>query len=708
MRVKVRIGIDVGGTFTDAVVINNHNGDILAKKKVPTTHTSDKGVAAGITEIVSMLLAELCLEVEDVVFIAHGTTQATNALLEGDVAKVGILGFGTSKTAKRELNVGNIELAANKYLYTNYQYLDVSQATTQIIEKKINDLLTAGSEVIVVSQEYAVDDPSLEILTAEICERLGVVCTMAHAISELYGLKVRTRTAVVNASLIPKMLETAEMTELVVKNLGIASELMIMRADGGVMSVSEMKHRPILTMLSGLAAGVAGALIYEKVTDGIFLEAGGTSTDISLIKSGEVIINNAVVGNHKTYMKALDVRTLAIAGGSMIRIKNKKIIDVGPRSAHLAGVEYECFTTNDLTDYRVELISPCAGDSDDYTILSNGKDSYSYTLAGASNHLKFVPESDYAYANQEDNDIAWQVLGNYLGISSEAAANQVVAIAMSKVDRIVQDLIREYEVDDTFLELIGGGGSAAVVTYPLGAFNGIKSKVADNAPYISTIGVALAMLREQIERSVINPTNDDIIKIRNDVTEKIIKSGAKIETIKVDVSIDSQKNIVLATATAASEYTDVNSSEVSEQDQIIKIAEGFNIPQENIQRKFTSGFYDLFQVKVIESKLFGIMKKKKEVSVVVNKNNVIKLKSTNCNAYQYNKSELLTNLEQIVESNSTYSDAGQTLPSIFVFTNSKDLNYSGLINKQQIYDLIRIDLEGIDGSKKLILVAEGK
>lgn len=705
---KVRIGIDVGGTFTDAVVIENSSGKILAKRKIPTTHTSSQGVAEGITKIVATLLEELSIKVEDVVFIAHGTTQATNALLEGDVATVGVLGFGTNKTAKKELDVGNIELAPEKFLHTNFEYIDIKEASEEIIADKVQALIASGSEVIVVSQEYAIDDASLELLTATVCEGLNVTCTMAHTISELYGLKVRTRTAVVNGSLIPKMLETAEMTELVVKNLGITSELMIMRADGGVMSVKEMKYRPILTMLSGLAAGVAGALIYEKVTDGIFLEAGGTSTDISLIKSGEVIINNAVVGNHKTYMKALDVRTLAIAGGSMIRIRNKKIIDVGPRSAHLAGVEYECFTETDLNKFEVKLISPCNCDTDDYAIITSDETSYSYTLAGASNHLGFVPEDDYASGNKQSNDKAWETLGDYLGISSEQAAHQVIDIAMNKVDKIVQDLIREYEVDSTFLELIGGGGSAAVVTYPLGQHNGIKAKVVKNAPYISTIGVGLAMLREQIERSVINPTNDDILKIRTDVTDKIVKSGAKVETIKVDIKIDTQKNIVLATATAASEYSESNNDFVSQQQQVDKIAEGLNTATSNISNKYSNEFFDLYEVNMQISKLFGLLKKTSKLSVIVNKNNIIKFKSLKCNSYEYSKPELLNYLDDIIEGNSSYSDAGQTLPSIYIFTNSKDLNYSGLTRKEQVIEMIKMDLEYIDVSKRLIVVAEAK
>ncbi len=709
MGKKVRIGIDVGGTFTDAVIIDNATYDVIAKRKIPTTHK--EGVAIGIVKIISELMNENNISPEDVVFIAHGTTQATNALLEGDVASVGVIGMGTgldARSAKVETNVERIELAPSKYLHTEHVFLDTKELSEESADTAIDTLLGRKSDVIVASGAYSVDDPSAELMIMKKAEDRKLYFTGGHEISQLYGLKMRTRTAVVNASLIPKMMETANMTEQAVLDMKIQSNLMIMRCDGGVMSINEVRKRPILTMLSGLAAGVAGVLMYEKISDGIFFEVGGTSVDISVIKNGKVMIKYAQVGGHKTYLQSLDVRTLGVAGGSMIRLKDKKIVDIGPRSAHIAGVEYECFQKDEaIEDGEVKFVSPRKDDPCEYVlILAKDGNCYSYTLAGAANLLGYIPEGDYAKGNENPTKVAWKVLGEYLGLSAEEAAKQVMDLAMKKLAAVVNDLIQEYELDRKFITLVGGGGSGTVVVNALAERMGFKWKLAKNAPYISTIGVALAMVREQMERTIVNPTEDDIKKIRMEVIEKIVQSGAQEDTVDVSIEIDTQKNILRAIATGATELRQKDlSSQALAKEELQKIsAEALGAEKKETQFLMETGRWNVYKA-TVKKRIFGIIPANKESICVIDREGVVRLKKDKAFGLLYKKGNRPSSFNSFLDEHTIYSDANATIPKVYVFYREKMLDLTGMQTADQLYSILDLETEALSEQEEIIAVA---
>lgn len=708
---KVRVGIDVGGTFTDAVVIDNDTYEIVAKAKIPTTHHGESGVAGGIVEVIKRVLKDNHIDPEDVVFIAHGTTQATNALLEGDVAKVGIIGMGTGlegERARSETRIGEIELAPGKFLHTVHTYLDTAKKNEEAIDRAIDSLVSEGAEVIVASKTYSVDDPSDEIEVIERAVAGGKLATGGYEISQLYGLQARTRTAVVNAALIPKMMETANMTEMSVKKADIKKPLMIMRCDGGVMNVDEVRKRPILTMLSGLAAGVAGALMYEKITDGIFFEVGGTSTDISVIKDGKVMVKNSEVGGRKLYLTSLDVRTLGIAGGSMVVIENGTITDVGPRSAHIAKKEYEVFTApEDMEDPQIKLIAPREGDLPNYAVVrcGNGKE-YALTLAGAANILGYVPEGDYARGNVEAAKIAWKALADMLGTSVEEACRKVMDLAAVKVQAIVNALIEEYRLNKQLIRFVGGGGSASVIPPYLGEKMGIRWNIAQNAPYISTIGVALALVREQIERNVTNPGEEDIKKIRSDVMDVVVKAGANPATVEIAVEIDSQKNILRAVATGATELRtkDMNMRMKTEEELRSAVREAAGAPCE-IEQIAHTGRWHVFRTKMDTKRFFGLLKSKKEAIRVVDEEGVIRLQKNKGRILTFHKDEIESLFSDFIDEGTSYSDAGATLPKTYLYYNQKSTDLSGIMDKKQLLSLVCLECEMLEDKAEIIAIA---
>ena len=707
---KVRIGIDVGGTFTDAVAINNETYELIGAVKTPTTHSAREGVAAGIVQVLHRVMEQYNIAPEDVNFIAHGTTQATNALLEGDVAKVGVVTLGQGlegAKSKSDTTIGSIELAPKKYLESENAYVDTAGADLdKAIRDALEQLKNKDCKSFVAAEAFSVDNPEHENRTVALCREQELPGTATNDISKLYGLKIRTRTAVVNASIMPKMLEAATMTDESIRAAGIQSPLMVMRCDGGVMTVSEVRNRPILTILSGPAAGVAGALMYEKLTDGLFFEVGGTSTDISCVKDGKVMIRYAEVGGHKTYLNSLDVRTVGIGGGSMVEIKNGKAVNTGPRSAHIAGLEYEVYTDADkIVEPRLVAVRPMQTDPEYACIECANGVRVALTMAGAANLAGFVPEGDYARGNVEAARRAWKPLADNMGCTVEEAAMKVLDFAAVKNSKVASQLIKDYEMDPRTTIFVGGGGGASTVVPHLAQSMKHKHHIAKNAPVISTIGVALAMVRDMVERSVTNPTDDDIISVRREAELKAIQNGAAPGTVEVSVEVDTQRNIVRAIAVGATEMRsrDRMQRKLTQEELLDIVAENLDADKQQLKITAQNGSMFAVQYDKVEKKLFGLVKKTTRPLRLIDEEGVIRLQKNNAWTRQSTVGAWQKDLNWLLEELTEYNDGGTNLPNIYLVLGKRIVDLSGMQSGEQIVSLGSVELAGCNADEPLIV-----
>jgi len=718
MKRKIKIGIDVGGTFTHAVAIDIADFSLVGKTCVPTTHTADIGVAQGVVSSMQRLLENSKIAKDEIILIAHSTTQATNALLEGDVATVGIIGLGKGiegKRGKHEINLKEIELSPGKLLNTRFRFIDTSvKLSSDKIVEIAKNLTKEGAEVFVISEVFGVDNPKNELFVKNIIESMGFIATAASDISKLYGLRIRTRTAVINASMMPKMLETANMTERSIRASGIAAPLMVMRSDGGIMDINEMRKRPILTMLSGPAAGVASALMYAKVSDGIFLEVGGTSTDISVIKNGKPQVKTAQIGNNRLYLKTLDVRTLGIAGGSVPRVQKNEIIDVGPRSAHIANLAYTSFTKDiSFEKIKIEKVQPKLGDPSDYlAILNNLKASTKYTITptAASYYLGIEKDEGHGGGNKKAISECFKSLAKILDSEPRQIAEKILDISSKKIVPIIKKLSREYKLDTDLIRLVGGGGGAPAIVPSTARTLKVPYKIANNAEVISAIGAALGMIRDSIEKNILNPTENDIINIRQEAYGSVIKMGAVPESVEVSVEIDTKNKKITAIALGTNELRtkDIKIKELSEETILSICASSFKVNRESLSVAGRTDFLLAVTNREIKKYLFGFIKNDTLKLRVIDKEGTIRLQLNNCLVESTNRDKVKSKIREMIESLTTFGDAGALLPDIFLLISGKIIDFSGLIEVSQILTLLDIELAKTEPNENLVIIASPK
>ncbi len=686
------------------MVVAADSREIVARVKIPTSHDAPEGVAAGIVAALRLALATPGVDAARVAFIAHSTTQATNALLEGDVASVGIVALlgRFSWLERAQLRVPPIEFGAGAALVPRVAYARGNDARQ--IARAVAELVAAGSETLVASEAFGVDAPAHERFTVAYARERGLAATAGHEVAATYGLRARTRTAVLNAAILPRMERTARMTAAAVAGAGIGVPLMIMRSDGGVMDVAEVARRPILTMLSGPAAGIAGALLHEAVTDGIFIEVGGTSADCSVIRRGQPQMRPARVGGHRTMLRTLDVRTLAIAGGSIPRIAAdargmRAVRDVGPRSAHIAGLGYAAFT--DPAAYagaRALFLRPLPGDPDDYLALElrDGR-RITVTPTCAANVLGYVPAGDFAYGNAQSARRAFALAGAVCGLAAEDLARAMLERAADKLRAAIEELAADYELAWEDIELVGGGGGAAALIPFAAERLALPHRLARDAEVISPLGVALALVRDVVERTIVAPSAADVVRVRREAFERVVAAGAAPALVEVTVEIDARRNLVRATAsgaTAAAAYSG-DRRVAGDGERAAAAARSLRVPAQALLAQASAGEFIVY-----------VARRGGEIrAAVVDERAVVRLVSRRALVRSATAAGAQAALAELLDSATAFGDVGRALPGIHLAYGSRLTDLGTLAEAEHVIALAAEELRGLPGATAVAVIA---
>ena len=254
-RRGVRVGVDVGGTFTKAVAVDSATGELVARSVVPTTHTAAAGVAEGVVACVAAVAAEV--GPESVELVTHSTTQAVNALLEGDVVRVGVFGLGRRPDlvkVKRRTSLASVELSAGKRLPASPIFFDVTNGLdVDEVHRALDRMQAEGVGAVSVAEAFSPDDDRNEQTIVQIAREAGLPACASTELSGLYGLELRAVTAAVNASILPIAVRTAGYVEGGVRDAHIDAGVMVMRGDGGATDLAGFREAPVRTLYSGPA-----------------------------------------------------------------------------------------------------------------------------------------------------------------------------------------------------------------------------------------------------------------------------------------------------------------------------------------------------------------------------------------------------------------------------------------------------------------------
>nr|WP_321254853.1 hydantoinase/oxoprolinase family protein [uncultured Ruegeria sp.] len=328
------LGVDTGGTYTDAVLIRDEK-EVIASAKSLTTRAD---LAIGVGRAISSVLDEARVSPDQISMASLSTTLATNALVEGQGGRVALvyIGFKDSDLEKhglKEALKGDPALVisgGHSHAGSEAAPLDIAALEAFLDSHK-------GISGFAVAAQFATRNPAHELEAARIiAEKTGAPVTCSHHLSARLNGPKRAVTAVLNARLIGMIDRLIGRAQDRLHELGITAPMMVVRGDGALMSAEQARERPIETILSGPAASIVGARWLTGVENALVSDIGGTTTDVALIRDGKPAIDpaGAQVGGFRTMVEAVAMRTHGLGGDSQVHVVTEGLgggVFLGPR-----------------------------------------------------------------------------------------------------------------------------------------------------------------------------------------------------------------------------------------------------------------------------------------------------------------------------------------------------------------------------------------
>jgi len=340
MNRSLRVGFDVGGTFTDGVLMRGR--DVVAKAKSLTT----QDVTAGIINALDALLEQSKVEPGEIEMVSLGTTHTTNAIIERrNLNRVGVFRLGAPATTAippltgwpedLKAAIGGSELVHVFRGGSEYDGRDIVPLDRKAIETTCREMVGKVDSVAITGVFSPIITDHEEEAGRIVRNVLGedVHVTLSHRIATI-SLLERENSTILNAAVIRVMQRAVNSLRTAVRERGIGARLFIVQNDGSVMSADFAVDYPIFTVASGPAASVRGAVYLSGIEDGVVVDIGGTSTDVAYIVNGfprESSIT-VTIGGVKTNIRCPDLLSIALGGGTIVKHEGDEVTALGPES----------------------------------------------------------------------------------------------------------------------------------------------------------------------------------------------------------------------------------------------------------------------------------------------------------------------------------------------------------------------------------------